>query len=72
MQHEERDCAGQSTDILNRNIEENIREKLNRIKKREIEEKSCLFGPQRTDIEIMMNNKDTRMYASQGEREKNV
>ena len=48
-------------------LRKNIEKNLEKIKARELDEKSCLFGPNRTNISFFLNGRDTREYASQGE-----
>lgn len=47
--------------------EESIRETLQKLVKKEIADFSCAAGPHRDDIDIMINDKDVRVYASQGQ-----
>ena len=47
--------------------EKEIREKLERYKKRELEERQSIFGPHRQEINFYLNEKDVRQFASQGE-----
>lgn len=37
-------------------------------KNREIEQGICLYGPHRDEIEILLNNKNSRLYCSQGQQ----
>ena len=53
--------------IYDGDLKENIRDGLEKIRAREIEERCSLFGPHRTNITFNLNGKDTREYASQGE-----
>jgi DNA replication and repair protein RecF len=47
--------------------EEKIAEQLERMVEREIDECGCFAGPHRDDIEIRIDNKDVKQYASQGQ-----
>jgi DNA replication and repair protein RecF len=46
---------------------EHIIEKLRKNRSREIRYKSCLIGPHRDDVEILLAGHDARAYASQGQ-----
>jgi len=47
--------------------EDTIAKTLERLIPREIEDKSCTFGPHRDDLEFYVNGKEARLYASQGQ-----
>ncbi|MEG2857240.1 MAG: DNA replication/repair protein RecF, partial [Clostridia bacterium] len=62
-------CDRYITDFENGNevIAKSIYSHLCERKKAEIDSKSCLIGPQRDDIEILINGKSARFFASQGQ-----
>lgn len=47
--------------------EKQVRETLQKLVKKEIADFGCAAGPHRDDIDIMINDKDVRIYASQGQ-----
>lgn len=49
-------------------IEKNFAEKILQMQKREIEMGMALVGPHREDMEILINGKDAKLYASQGQQ----
>lgn len=49
-------------------IVEKLNEKLYFGLKREIELSQCLYGPHRDDFEILLNDKNSRQYSSQGQQ----
>lgn len=49
-------------------IKDSFREKILTNEEKEIKNGTTLFGPQRDDIEIMVNNKNVRIYGSQGQQ----
>lgn len=57
------------TSIVNKdNVYEDILNTLNGNMEKEIEQGSCLYGPHRDDMEIDVNNKNSRIYCSQGQQ----
>ena len=46
---------------------ENIKEALTKALPREMEERQCLFGPQRDEIIIRVNGREAKFFASQGQ-----
>lgn len=49
-------------------IKEALKDKLKSNEKREIEQKECLVGPQREDVEFLINDLNAKLYASQGQQ----
>ena len=49
------------------NISEYFSDKLNKVRKLEIDKKTSIIGPHRDDLEFLKNNKSFREYGSQGE-----
>lgn len=46
---------------------EEIKQALDRIRGREIQEKQCLLGPQRDEVEVTVNGRESKFFASQGQ-----
>lgn len=49
-------------------VYESLAEAINKSKEREIEQGNCLAGPHRDDMEIYVNEKNSRIYCSQGQQ----
>jgi DNA replication and repair protein RecF len=46
---------------------EEIKQALDRIRSREMQERQCLTGPQRDEVEITINGRESKFFASQGQ-----
>lgn len=57
-----------AAELSKEEIKEKLKEKLKLNEKREIEQKECLIGPHREDIEFLINNLNAKLYASQGQQ----
>lgn len=51
-----------------KNIFNSLLDMMNENKNREIENEISLFGPHRDEIEILLNNRNSRLYCSQGQQ----